>query len=538
MQKETKKKTGIFGDIDLWPIIIVLLAIGSLCAYLLVNPDAPAGINKFRSMVINVLTPGYLWLGAAAVAFILYFTFSKYGSIKLGEGKPQFSTFSWLVMLFCAGMGSSLLYWACIEWIYYYSAPPLGAKPFSQYAAELSSTYPLFHWTITAWAFFVIGAVSLGYRYYVLKKPGLTLTLSCERVIGEKAANGLLGKVIDVIFIFGILGGLSCTLAFGVPMLTDNLAHLTGLTDGIGLQVGMMLFVCVVFFVSSWVGLEKGMKNLSDWNAYFAIALAVFVLIAGPTMFEVKAFTNGFGFMMQNFVHMSLWTDPIKNGGFPEAWTAFYWAWWLGLGPWMWIFCVKVSKGRTIREMLVGVVGAGSLGCFLYFGTISNYGLYMQLNHLADFVGVLQNQGATAAITALVASLPLGKVVLTIWMIVGIMFLATTLDSASWTLAASVTKNLGENDEPKRSLRMGWSVLLAVVPLAFIFAKADLGALQTLAILTAVPIGVLAALSMLSAIKYVREDFGDMTLDQIIADNKRRDLEAENEVEAVAGTVN
>jgi BCCT family betaine/carnitine transporter len=353
-------------------------------------------------------------------------------------------------------------------------------------------------------------------------------------VVGEKAAHGLFGKIVDIIFIFGILGGLSCTLAFGVPMLTDNLSKLTGLTDGIGLQVGMMLFTCLVFFISSWVGLEKGMKNLSDWNAYVAIALAIFVLVAGPTMFEIKAFTNGFGYMMQNFVHMSLWTDPIKNGGFPEGWTAFYWAWWLGLGPWMWIFCAKVSKGRTIREMLLGVVGAGSLGCCLYFGTVSNYGLYMQINKITDYVTILQQQGATAAITAMVHSLPLGTLCLAVWIIVGIMFLATTLDSASWTLAASVTKDLGEDEEPKRSLRMGWSLLLAVVPLSFIFAKADLGALQTLAILTAVPIAVLAIMSMIAAVKYVRDDFGDMTLEQIIGHNKRRDLEAANEAKAIA----
>jgi BCCT family betaine/carnitine transporter len=400
----------------------------------------------------------------------------------------------------------------------------MGAKPFSQFAAELSSAYPLFHWGITAWGLFTVGAVALGYRYYIRKKPGLTLNLCCERTIGEKNANGLPGKIIDIIFVFGILGGISCTLAFGVPMLCDNLAKLTGFANGFGLQIGMMLFVTVVFFISSYIGLEKGLKNLCNWNAYIAITLALFVLVAGPTLFEIKAFTNGFGYMIQNFVYMSLWTDPIANSGFPESWTAFYWAWWLALGPWMWIFEVKVSRGRTIGQMIVGVLGAGSLGTFLYFGTVSNYGLYMQINHLKDFVGILQNQGTTAAITAMVTSLPFGTVVLVVWLIVGIMFLATTLDSASWTLAAATTRNLGENDEPARGFRLFWSLALALVPLAFIFSEASLSSLQTMAVLTAVPIAVVTILSMVSAIQYVHEDYGSMSKTEILAENKRRDL--------------
>lgn len=539
IQKQIGKKKVSFAErIDVWSIIIVLTVIAALCIYLVANSEAPAAISSFKDTVADVLSTFYLWLGLAVVVFLIFFAISKYGSIKLGEGEPQYSTFSWLVMMFCAGMGSSLLYWSCIEWMYCYSDPPMGAEPFSQFAAELSTAYPLFHWSITAWALFTVGAVALGYRYYIKKKAGLTLTLCCERTIGEKHANGLAGKIINVIFIFGIIGGLSCTLAFGVPMLCDNLAELTGITYGFGLEIGMMLFVTLVFLISSYIGLEKGLKNLCNWNAYIALALALFVLIAGPTLFEIRAFTNGLGYMIQNFVYMSLWTDPIADSGFPESWTSFYWAWWLALGPWMWIFEVKVSRGRTIRQMIAGILGTGSLGAFLYFGTISNYGLYMQINHLADFVGVLQKQGATAAISAMVGSLPFSTIVMAVWIIVGIMFLATTLDSASWTLAAATTKNLGENNEPARAFRLFWSLVLALVPLAFIFAQADLSALQTLAVLTAVPIAVITILSMISAIQYVQEDYGQMSETEIVAENKRRDLAGENAAEEIACTVN
>ncbi|MGL5380586.1 BCCT family transporter [Clostridium sp.] len=520
MQKSDKRNNNsnkkLSDKYNVVPICIVLLIIGTLCLSLITNPESTSkAIENVKTSAINVLSPFYLWLGIAAIIYLLYFSFSKYGNIRFGGEKPEYSTFSWMVMMFCAGMGSSLLYWSCLEWIYYYSAPPLGAEPFSQLAAELSVTYGSFHWSITAWAFFAVGAVALAQRYYIKKKPGLSLTACCEEAIGEKRANGIWGKIIEIIFLFGILAGHATTLALGVPMLCNNFATLFGIQDTFALQVVMMLFVTLIFVVSSWIGLEKGLKNLSDWNAYIAIALAAFILVAGPTMFQIKNITNSLGYMFQNFIHMSLWTDPIANGGFTEAWTAFYWAWWLGLGPWMWIFTTKISKGRTMREMILGMIICGSIGCWFYFGTVSNYGLFQQLSGNLDLVSILETQGATSAISSLISSLPFGKLILGIWLIVGLMFLATTMDSSSYTLAAATTKNLGENEHPSRNFKMFWAFLLISVPLGFLFAKASLTALQSLAILTAVPIGVLTIFAMISGIKYAKQDFGNLSSSEI-----------------------
>lgn len=508
-------------QINFVPVVLALAIIMGLCIYLVIDPvQADATIGAIKTSAVTILTPFYLWLGIAVVAYMAFFAFSKYGNIRLGDEKPQYSTFSWIVMMFCAGMGSSLLYWSALEWVYYYSAPPLGAKPFSQFAAELSTTYGNFHWSITAWSFFAVGAIPLALRYHVRKLPGLSLTAACERVIGTNNANGTMGKIIEIIFIFGILGGHCTTLAFGVPMLCSCLAKLIGIPVSFGMQVGMMLFVTTIFIISSWIGLEKGMKNLCDWNAYFALGLAAFVLIFGPTMFEIKALTNSLAYMFQNFLYMSLWTDPVGNSGFPESWTAFYWAWWLGLGPWMWIFTTKISRGRTMREMILGMVICGSLGCWFYFGTVSSYGLYQQLNGTLDLVNILKTDGATNAIVALISSLPIGNVVVGVWLIVGIMFLATTMDSSSYTLATATTKNLGENDHPSRPFKMFWAVLLALVPLAFMFANASLTSLQSLAVLTAVPIGFLTIFVMFSGYLYAKEDFGHLTRDELFKINE------------------
>ena len=521
MSNATTSVAGAKKQINIIPVALVLVIMAALCVYLVVDPvKADAGISAFKTSAVNVLTPFYLWLGIVVVAYLAYFAFSKYGNIRFGDEKPEYSTFSWVVMMFCAGMGSSLLYWSALEWAYYYSGPPLGAPAFSQVAAELSMVYGNFHWSITAWAFFAVGAVPLALRFYIKKQPGLSLTACCDRVIGEKHANGIVGKAIEIVFVFGILGGHCTTLAFGVPMLCSCFSYLTGIPVTFAMNVGMMMFVTMIFIASSWVGLEKGLKNLSDWNAYCALALAAFVLVFGPTMFEIKALTNSLAYMFQNFLYMSLWSDPIANGGFPEGWTAFYWAWWLGLGPWMWIFTTRISKGRTMRQMILGMVFCGSMGCWFYFGTVSAYGLHQQLSGALDTVKILNEQGATTAIVSLVASLPIGDIIVGFWLIVGILFLATTMDSSSYTLDTAATKNLGTNDHPDRSFKMFWSFLLASVPLAFMFANASLKSLQSLAILTAVPIGFLTLIAMYAGYLYARDEFGHLSGAEMFAKSR------------------
>lgn len=516
------EKNKVRKEINYIPIILVLIIIGALCISLVRNPVIVGeGIANFKKSAVEILSPFYLVLGVSVVGYCGFFIFSKYGNIRLGEGAPEYSTFSWIVMMFCAGMGSSMMYWAAIEWIYYYSAPPLGAVPFSQLAAELSMVYGNFHWSITAWSLFAVGAIPLAQRFYIRKKAGLSLTACVDNVIGEKAAKGVVGKIIEITFVFGILGGHGTTLALGVPMLSATFSVLTGIPMSFFMEVIMILAVTFIFVASSWVGLEKGLKNLSDWNAYIAIALALFVLIAGPTLFQIKSLTNSLGYMFQNFIHMSLWTDFVSNGGFPESWTSFYWAWWLGLGPWMWVFTTRISKGRTIKQMLLGMIICGSIGCWLYFGTISSFGLFQQINGNLDLVNILNTQGPNKVITELVLSLPFGRIILVVWLIVGVVFLATTMDSSSYTLAAATTKGLKDGEDPDRSFKMFWSFLLISVPLSFMFANASLTALQSLAVLTAVPIAFLTILAMISGYKYAVEDYGDKSAAEIMEESRK-----------------
>ena len=517
---DNKKKTFLNNThfIILIPVLvcILILAIALFSSPVVVS----SAIESFKANALNTLSPFYLWLGIAVVGFCLFIAFSKYGNVRLGSEKPEFSTFSWIAMMFCAGMGSSLMYWAATEWIYYVSAPPLGAEPFSQEAQELSMVYGGFHWGITPWAFYVVGAIALGVRYYIHKKPELSLSACCAGVIGEKRVNTLTGRIIDIIFILGLLAGQACTLAFGTPMICEMLHRLLGIERTFAMTAIVMLAVTMIFMITSWAGIGKGMKNVSTYTAYAALAIAVYFLIAGPTMFELKAGTQAIGYQIQNFIGMSTWTDPIANGGFPEAWTAFYWAWWLSLGPWVWVYAARVSKGRTLRQMILGMVLCGTAGDWLYFSTISPAGLWMQNNNVVDLVGELTQNGQEFAVASLVQNMPFGMILMAVWVIVAVFLLSTTYDSVTFTIAATTAKHLDEGEEPNRIYRLLLALVIIATPLGFLFADAPLSAVQSAAFLTAIPIGVLCVFSMISAMKYLKRDFGDMSAQQIIEAGK------------------
>lgn len=463
-------------------------------------------INKVKDSSINVLSPFYQILALGIVLYCLFLCFSKYGDVRLGDKEPEYSTLSWLIMIFCTGMGSNLLYWSALEWIYYYISPPMGAEPGSIQAAELAVTYGGFHWSITGWAIYAVGAVTLGLRYYNLKKPGLTLTASCDGVLKKVTRNRLSERVIELLFLFGSIGGYTTMISFVIPMYCNNLALLFGIENTFLFQVSLILIITLIFTISSWTGLSKGIQKLSKINIVIAILLIGFIILAGPTMFIIKSTTNSLGYMVRNFVQMSLWTDFVGNSGFTETWTSFYWAWWLGLAPSMWIFVTKISQGRKIREILLGMMMTGSLGCWLYFGGISNYGLYQQLTGRIDFVEILTKLGPEQAVAQLVLSLPLGKIVLFIWTLTGIIFLITTMDSGAYILAVSTTLRLRVDETPTKNLRLFWSIFLVILPIGLMRAGAPMGALQASTVVTSIPLGFLTILTLWSGLKYLKNE--------------------------------
>ncbi|MFD2046492.1 BCCT family transporter [Ornithinibacillus salinisoli] len=478
-----------------WPTFIgALVILLGVTIPLIFFPEAGAEVinaaNDFMTGNFGVL---FIVMGLLSLIFLLFVAFSKQGKIKLGsrETKKEFGTFSWAAMLFSAGIGSSILYWGMIEWAYYYQGPPFGVAPESDQAIELASTYGIFHWGPIAWAIYTLPALPIAYFYYVRKKPVLKISEAVRPVLG-KYVDGPLGVIIDVLFIFGLMGGAGTTLALGTPMITEGVHDLTGLPVNLVTQAGIMLLCTAIFAVSSYSGLQRGIKVLSDINLWLVLFLLAFIFLVGPTVFISETMITSVGVLLDDFFRMATWLEPLanisgfKDTGFPEAWTVFYWAWWLVYAPFVGLFVARISRGRTIREMIIGTMLYGSVGCLLFFGILGNYGLYLQLTGSFDVISFMNEFGAPATIIAILNQLPISTFIVAIFTILAIIFLATTFDSASYILAAVAQKSIKGGD-PIRWHRLFWAFTLCLMPLVLMFIG-DLQTLQTASIVSGFPI--------------------------------------------------
>ncbi len=313
--------------------------------------------------------------------------------------------------------------------------------------------------------------------------------------------------MIDVIFIFTIFGALSITLGVSVPMVSEILSSLIGIEPTFNVNLVLILIISAFFSLSSYVGIQKGMARISSMNTYLAIGFCIAVFLIGPTMFIAKSTVNGLGIMLQDFVRMSLYTDPVENGGFPEGWTIFYWLYWITYTPFVSIFVTKISKGRSIRGVITNMLLSGSAGCFFFFGILGGLSQSANVNGLVDVAGLVASGEGNQAIVQVMNSLPFSAIFIVLFALVSVLFLATTLDSAAFTMAATSTKGLKENEEPSPMLRLFWCVMLAAVPLAMMFIDAPLNTIKTCAIVTSIPLMFIIGYMVYGFIKWMREDF-------------------------------
>ncbi|MEZ9704190.1 BCCT family transporter [Vibrio breoganii] len=459
-----------------------------------------------KSFMTDKLGVLYLALGISAMCFMIYTIFSDLGQIKLGDAdeQPEFSNASWAAMLFCGGIGASILYWGCIEWAYYYQTPPFQLQAGSEEAIRWAATYGLFHWGPIAWSIYLIPALPIAYFYYVRKQPVLKISSALMPVLGEKRANGGIGKLIDVLFIFGMLGGAATTLGLAAPLINGGLHHIFGIPNNTLSQVAVLLLCTAIFGYSAYAGLEKGIKFLSNINFWGAMGLLLFVLVAGPTVFILETGLDSIGRMLSNFFMMASWAEPFGGYGeftdthFPQDWTIFYWAWWLVFAPCMGLFIARISRGRTIKQMVVGSIFYGSLGCFLFFIVLGNYGLSLQLTGELDVVSILNQSGAPAAIFATLDTLPMGTMVIGVFTLLCLIFTATSFDSISYILASVVQNDVTE--EPMRWNRLFWAFTLSFLPTVLMF-MGGLSTLQTDAIVGGLPLLIISIMLMVSFVR-------------------------------------
>ena len=291
-----------------------------------------------------------------------------------------------------------------------------------------------------------------------------------------------------------------------MPLISAGLSRLLGVEDTFGLNLVVILAVTGLFAASVYAGLEKGIRRLSNLNVALTLILIAFVLVVGPTLFILKTGTDAVGHMLQNFIRMSFWTDPVNETGFVESWTVFYWAWWIALGPFMGMFVARISKGRTLREVVFGMLGFGTGGCALFFMILGNYALHLELTEALSVTSILAAEGPPAAIIAVIASLPAGTFVLALFCLVSLVFMATTYDSAAYTLALGATRKLAIGDHPPRWHRMFWAVGISVMPATLMFLG-GLKSFQTASIVVSLPLIGVFALMAAALLRSLREDY-------------------------------
>lgn len=494
------------------PGVIVTALVGLVLALFPVQGKAVV------EATFGFLTHSFKWLyllfGLFCTIFLIWLGMSRWGNIKLGapEDEPEFSTYTWAAMIFCAGIGIAIVYWAFIEPVYYMNSSILhfDLKTQKGLAGELAGMYGQFHWGITPWAIYALPTLPIAYAIHVKRIPALRLSTACRGVIGEHA-NGFWGKLIDMVVIFAMIGGVGTSLGLAVPLVTSLVCKITGLSESFGLQIVILCLWTGLFTVTVWAGLKSGIARLADLNTYIAYFLLAYVLIIGPTTFILNTWCNSLGLMLSDFFKISLWTDPVSNGGFPESWTVFYWAWWVAYAPMMGLFVARISRGRTVRQVVFGELFYGSMGCWAFFAVWGGYAIHLQTAGTLDVYGILTQSGWSNDVTivAILSSIPGAKYLfIPVFTLLCFIFLATTLNSAAYTLSSQVTRVISGNEEPPRWNRTLWGIILGLFAVGLLATDA-LKAVQLSSIIVALPLMPVLILTTVSFMKWIREDYGE-----------------------------
>ncbi|NKC01506.1 MAG: BCCT family transporter [Pseudomonadales bacterium] len=509
------REPGPFEGIDL-PIFIasVVLLLGLILPLMMYPVEGRIMLGEAFDYLTHNLGVLYIVAGVGSLIYLLVLAFGQHGSIVFARDQTttQFSTLSWSAMLFCGGIGTSVVYWGTIEWAHYFAAPPFGLEPSSTEALLWSTSYPIFHWGFIGWAFYCLPGIAMGYAYYVKGASTLRLSEACVDVV-PRSWQPIVNPLIDVIFVVGLVGACSTGIGLAVPLIGTLASDLFGLPRaemGFAFDVIVILLITVLFALSAWLGLERGIKRLSNLNLALAFLLLLIVLFAGPTLFILELSIETVGHLLQNFVRMSTWADAGATSNFVESWTVFYWAWWLALGPFMGLFIAKISRGRTIKQIVLGCLGYGTLGCTVFFLVLGNYAAYLEINGIVAVLDTVASSGSPEAILAVLRSLPFSSGVIFLFIIVAVIFAATSYDSASYTLATSATRSLAEGEDPSRAHRIFWACLLGLLPITLIY-MGGLRPLQSAVTIASVPLLVVLCVSTYALSKNLKKDALEMS---------------------------
>lgn len=430
----------------------------------------------------------------------LYIAFSKYGKIRLGgkDAQPDFSTFSWFSMLFSAGIGIGLLFYGVAEPIYHFTNPPLPVDNEIQ-AAQQAMLYTFLHWGFHGWGPYVIIGLALGYFTYNKKLP-LTVRSLFYPLIGDRI-YGWIGDAIDVLAVVSTLFGLATTLGIGVQQVGAGLNYLFGVSNDTGTHITLITLITLAATTSVMLGLDKGVRFLSVLNMRLALIFLVIILILGPTVFLLNGFFQNLGQYLNELLLIGTWNETYTGGTWQNNWTIFYWAWWISWSPFVGIFIARVSKGRTVREFILGVLMVPSMLIFLWMSVFGGTAIFLEMAGTANIAEAV-NADLSTSLFVLLESFPFSFVTSLIGIVLVTIFFVTSSDSGS-LVVDSITSG-GKLDAPVGQ-RIFWALLEGAVAAALLFAG-GLTALQSVVISAGLPFAVLLLVVVYSLFQAFEEE--------------------------------
>lgn len=424
----------------------------------------------------------YLLVVFGILIFSLVVAFGRFGRIRLGgdEAEPEFSRASWFAMLFSAGMGIGLVFWGVAEPISHYLSPPGYVTAGTPEAARFAMRASFFHWGLHPWALYAVVGMALAYFKFNRGAPGL-LSAAFEPLLGRHA-RGPLGHTVDVLAIVATVFGVATSLGFGATQISGGLQHVFGIEASKVMTLGVIAIATVLFLISSTTGLERGIKWLSNTNMMLAVALCLAVLLMGPTLFVMETLTTSVGAYFSGLVQQSMRLTPFSQGSWTSDWTIFYWAWWITWAPFVGMFIARISRGRTIREFMIGVMLVPSLVSFIWFAVFGGTALHMQI------IGGLPIAEAAkaspdSALFLVLDALPIGQLLSMLAIVLVSVFFVTSADSATFVLAMLSSRG---SLNPPAWTKLVWGIAVSVIA-AILLLAGGLKGLQTMSILAALP---------------------------------------------------
>ncbi|MBM7662371.1 glycine betaine transporter [Bacillus mesophilus] len=489
---------------NLGPVFFISMVVITL--FVLWGIIAPENLAEQSSNALSFITVSFGWFYLFAtfvfLAFAIYLAFGPFGKIKLGEDdeEPEYNYFTWFAMLFSAGMGIGLVFWGVAEPIYHFITPALSSvEGGTPEAARLALRYTFFHWGLHPWAIYTIVALALAYAQFRKGESGL-ISSTFKPILGDRV-HGPIGKGIDTLATIATAFGVATSLGLGTLQINGGLSYVLGLPNSIPVQMMIILVVTILYMLSATTGLNKGIRYLSNLNLGLAIGLLLFVIIVGPTSFIIDAFTTTIGDYLDNIIPMSFRLTPFTQSTWVGAWTIFYWAWWIAWAPFVGTFIARVSRGRTIKEFVLGVLLVPTVFGAIWFSAFGGSAIFFDLFEQRGISEAVNNDVTTALFITL-EQFPLSAIVGTLATLLIITFFVTSADSATFVLGM-LTSNGVLN--PATSTKLIWGVLQSSIA-AVLLWSGGLNGLQTASIVAALPFAVVVLFMVVSLNKALNQE--------------------------------